>query len=466
MKQAPDSRRRGACPAAGAPLASGDGLLSRVRLLGGRISARDLARVAAEAERRGNGLLDITRRGNLQVRGLDADGEARLTAALARMGLAVSPPEAEAARNVLSSAGADLDPEALIDPYPVAEALDRALVGEPDLWALPSKFRFVVCGGGATALPGVDADVRADAVVTEAGPLYRLALAGNLATARPLGLCTPAQTPAALLTLARFFLRANAERGEPAGRLAPVLGELGVEAFQRDGITWRSEAVLSTGRRNQDEVLGECPGWLGVGVPFGRLNGAMLAELIAVAEEAGDGSLRLTPQRRVLLPGVDAASRTRLEAAGLIADAGDPRLAVEACPGAPGCLSGSTATQDDARAWARAVPELFDEHMRVHVSGCPKGCAHSGAAPVTITAREGRYDLILTDAAEPADDRHRIAAGLDPEAVTDYLQRLARCLRDGCRADESLVDVMDRLGPVRIGEYLADDVQAPRKRRW
>lgn len=458
MNQTSDGRRRGACPAAGAPMASGDGLLSRVRLLGGRISARDLASVAGEAERRGNGLLDITRRGNLQVRGLDTDGESLLTAALERMGLAVTPPEAETARNVLTSAAADLDPEALMDPYPVAEALDQALAGEPDLWALPSKFRFAVCGGGATALSGVDADLRADAVATAAGTLYRLALAGNAATAQPLGLCTPAETPRALLTLARSFLRANAQRREPAGRLAPVLAQLGAEAFQREGIAWRSEAPVSPDRRHQHDVLGERPGWLGVGVPFGRLNGAMLSELIAVAEECGDGSLRLTPQRRVLLPGVDAASRARLDAAGLITAAGDPRLAVEACPGASGCLSGTTVTQDDARAWARAVPELFDERMSVHVSGCPKGCAHSGAAPVTITAREGRYDLILADAAEPADDRCRIAAGLEPAEVTDHLQCLARYLRSGCRADESLVDVIDRLGPVRIGDDLAEDV--------
>ncbi len=455
MNQTSDSRRRGACPAAGAPMASGDGLLSRVRLLGGRIRARDLARVAGEAERRGNGLLDITRRGNLQVRGLDTDGESRLTAALERMGLAVTPSEAEAARNVLTSAAADLDPEALIDPYPVAEALDQALVGEPDLWALPSKFRFVVC---ATALSGEDADVRADAVATGDGTLYRLALAGNARTAQPLGLCTPAETPQALLSLARFFLRANARRREPAGRLAPVLAQLGAEAFQRQAIAWRSEAPAPPEPRHQHELLAQRRGWLGVGVPFGRLNGAMLSELIAVAEECGDGSLRLTPQRRVLLPGVDAVSRARLDAAGLITADGDPRLAVEACPGASGCLSGTTVTQDDARAWARAVPELFDERMKVHVSGCPKGCAHAGAAPVTITAREGRYDLILADAAEPADDRCRIAAGLEPAEVTDHLQRLARCLRSGRRADESLVDVIDRLGPVRIRDDLADDV--------
>jgi precorrin-3B synthase len=29
-----------------------------------------------------------------------------------------------------------------------------------------------------------------------------------------------------------------------------------------------------------------------------------------------------------------------------------------------------------------------------HVSGCEKGCAHPRQAPITLVARDGRYDLI------------------------------------------------------------------------
>ena len=65
----PDHYRRGACPSAGNPMASGDGLLSRVRLVDGRMTPTGLRRVAALADEHGD-------RGN---RSEDAGGTPRAT---------------------------------------------------------------------------------------------------------------------------------------------------------------------------------------------------------------------------------------------------------------------------------------------------------------------------------------------------------------------------------------------------
>jgi precorrin-3B synthase len=96
------------------------------------------------------------------------------------------------------------------------------------------------------------------------------------------------------------------------------------------------------------------------------------AQLEALADlaETGDGTLRLTPWRTLLLPGVIAVPE------GLIADPADPRLRIRACTGAPGCASGFIDTRAAAaRAATRGIPGLL------HVSGCGKGCAHPGPAP-------------------------------------------------------------------------------------
>ena len=64
------SRVRGWCPSAHRPMASGDGLLVRVKPRMGRLSAKSMQTVCQLADRYGNGMIDLTSRGNLQIRGV------------------------------------------------------------------------------------------------------------------------------------------------------------------------------------------------------------------------------------------------------------------------------------------------------------------------------------------------------------------------------------------------------------
>ena len=61
--------RRGACPGLTTPMATGDGLLVRLMPVG-TISLDAMAGLCAAAQQHGNGILEITSRGSLQVRGL------------------------------------------------------------------------------------------------------------------------------------------------------------------------------------------------------------------------------------------------------------------------------------------------------------------------------------------------------------------------------------------------------------
>src|SRR5215813_6412942 len=150
---------KGWCPGALRPMASGDGLIVRLRPLCGALSLVQAAGLAALAARLGNGHIDLTRRANLQIRGLVEEHLPELHGALRQLGLIDRDAETEARRNVMVSPLAGLDATEPFDVRPMAAALDRALIADEGLQTLPGKFGFLVDGGGSLSIAGERADI-------------------------------------------------------------------------------------------------------------------------------------------------------------------------------------------------------------------------------------------------------------------------------------------------------------------
>jgi precorrin-3B synthase len=94
--------KRGWCPTVHAPMPSGDGLLLRVKPFGGRLSADMLRTLGVVAAGCGNGAIELTGRGNIQLRGLTEVTAPLAAAALIDAGLANPDPTREARRNVIA----------------------------------------------------------------------------------------------------------------------------------------------------------------------------------------------------------------------------------------------------------------------------------------------------------------------------------------------------------------------------
>ena len=139
---------KGWCPTLLSPMESGDGWLARVKPSAGMVSA-DAARLIANAARRhGNGHIDLTSRANLQIRGLSPRSAQAFAGMIIGAGLPNTNPLLESVRNVMASPLGPDDPSASFDSHVVARDIEAMLAERPALWALPSKFGFVVDAGG------------------------------------------------------------------------------------------------------------------------------------------------------------------------------------------------------------------------------------------------------------------------------------------------------------------------------
>ncbi|WP_082690537.1 hypothetical protein [Mycobacterium sp. M26] len=159
-----------ACPGALQVHQAADGALARLRIPGGMISAAQLSALAEAADQYGNGTIELTARGNLQLRGV-SDTEAVADAA-ATAGLLPSPSH-ERVRNIVASPLSGRV-GGLADVRPWVTELDRGIQADPDLARLPGRFLFSVDDGSGD-VSGLRADVGAHVL----GEQVALLLAGS-----------------------------------------------------------------------------------------------------------------------------------------------------------------------------------------------------------------------------------------------------------------------------------------------
>ncbi len=408
----------GWCPGALRPMRSGDGLLVRVKPRGQRLSFVQARVVAGLARGHGSGALTLTARGNIQLRGIGAGALPAVKDGLAAVGLLDATPEGEAVRNVISNPLAGHDPQALGDLGAVVARLEERLSRDPAFSTLPAKFSWSVDEGGLLPLgPGLS-DIRFAAARTASGDSRLIVgLDGAPNQTAPVDgdpVDAAARLVAAFSDLcAAHGLRPHRMRDLVAACGAPtVFAAAGLAPGEAPPLPRRPNPI-GVHRHGASSFLGAAPA-------FGLLDAAALLAFVQAAERAGAPELRLTPWRSLLASGLSepraAGLAAELRISGLILDPDDPRLAVAACIGEPGCHRATTPVPADALRLAAARPGVA-----VHVSGCAKGCARREAAPITLVGREGRYDLVLGGTAADAPVR----AGLSLEAVLALLPALA-----------------------------------------
>lgn len=394
------------CPGLLRIVQAGDGGICRVKLAAGQLSSGQARAIAAAASSCASGVLELTNRSNLQIRGVRAGSEAALIEQLLGAGLGPRNPAADDVRNLLLSPAAGLDRAALFDTRPLAAQLLSLLEDQPELHALPPKFALQLDGGEALAMLQHPHDLWLSALPGEP-QLLAFGLAG-CPTDAPLA-AVPIEQAVALVhgVLTVFLELAGPERS----RMRQLLSELPAADFieqlqARLPFALLRDAAISNWHRS--EVVCSAPigiiqqrqaglQMVAAGSRLGRINASQLLALADLAEQYGDASLRLTPWQGLLLPNIPAAQSApllaQLGALDLLTDAGEPLTRIIACTGSAACVKGLADCKADALLLAERL-RSSTARPQVHLSGCPRSCAAAHVLPYSLLAQSpGTYSL-------------------------------------------------------------------------
>jgi precorrin-3B synthase len=409
--------------------------VARIRLPGGYVTGPRWRALAGLARDFGDGRLDLTSRGNVQLRGLRPGDAAELAQRAADAGLLPSVAH-DRARNIMASPLAGLAGHSPLRP--LVRALDAVLLRDAELAALPGRFLFSLddgTGGAGLAacdvglllagdavelviagrLAGVRAGRRsgaADAVVEVVEVVGAIAAAARAAIARGVGreVSRVADLPdggasvAAELGGALGAPAAGADRRLPLGPAGSTAGSpqrssLTMVAGARLGrLTVGQVGLIADLLRPGDVIRLGLAGRIVIPLAAGPASALSAAGDAGAAGAAGadgaDGAGGAGGEQAGLAGLAEA--RARLAEAGLLVAGDDPLADVTACSG--------TACHR-AVADVRAAAGPLAGHTRTHWAGCARQCGLPPDAEPVIAVDADRYLI-------PGEVRPRLLATL------------------------------------------------------
>jgi precorrin-3B synthase len=333
------------CPGLLRPHRAEDGLVVRLRIPGGRIGSDVLLALTKLG-----GTLQLTSRGNVQLRGIDEALLPALTDQVAALGLLPSASH-ELVRNIVASPLTGLAADRP-DLRPMIAELDAAICGAPELADLPGRFLFAV-DDGSVDVWSVDFDIGYLALNDSAG---LLAVGRNNAGGRRGMPVRREEAPAEMVRVAANFVRARRHESGIGWRIWDLHDS---HPEFRD-----LPSTVSAAGSDPRTPLGILDRAVCAGVPLGFLTSS---QAVAI-NTAGGGPVVITPWRSVVIPEA-AGTLPVLAAAGLVLEAASPWSKITACVGSPGCSKSLIDTRAAAADLASRSPR-----RPVHVSGCGRRC--------------------------------------------------------------------------------------------
>jgi sulfite reductase (ferredoxin) len=400
----------------------------RIRIPNGQLRSKQLRTIADLTQRYAKGIADITVRQNIQLHWVTIETLPELLEELWRVDLNTTGACGDVTRNVTGCPVAGFDADEICDASPLAIETSRLLAGNAEFYNLPRKFKISITGCKVWCpYPeindvGLTAQTRIVGGKREVG--FSLRVAGGLSTEPYLGARLNAfvrwnQVLPVVRGIAELFrdsdvLREHRERARlkflflrhgwtPETFLKDLEHRIGfhldpAEPEQAPSDVYRDHIGIHPQRQP-----GYC--YVGATVLRGRITADQMRAAADLAERFASGELRTTNMQNLIVVNVPAlntdALAQELDAIGLRVDASVFGRGTIACSGTEFCKLAITETKSFSRWLVEELEERlpgFDQHLKLHVTGCPNSCGQHWIADIGIEGKKIKVQDRLVDA--------------------------------------------------------------------
>ena len=382
-----------------------DSFMLRTRVAGCALNSSQFAGLAEIAEDFGGGYLDLTTRGNTQVREIMPKDTIATLTKLDELGLTAKGSGADNLRNVTASPTSGFDPDEVLDVLPYARSMHHYILNNRDLYGLPRKFNISFDNGGRVSVCADTNDIAFYAVRVgegqgvEPGVYFRVQLCGITGHKQFAKDCGVLIQPSQAVPLAAAMIRVFIENGDRTNRkkarlkylvdnwgeakfleetqkkLAFELPRFALENCEPRGATLQHGHI---GVYNEKEAG---LNYIGVVIPVGRMMPDQIRAVAKLADTYGRGDIRLTAWQNLIIPGIKDADVEAVKAAiieiGFHYKSTTVSGGLIACTGNVGCKFAASNTKGHAVQLARFLESEIelDQPINIHLTGCHHSCA-------------------------------------------------------------------------------------------
>src|SRR5438270_3963246 len=400
----------------------------RIRIPNGLLTSLQLRMIADLARRYAHGIADITVRQNIQLHWVTIEALPEVLEALAQVGLNTTSACGDVTRNITGCPVAGVDADEICDASPLALEASRMLAGNADFYNLPRKFKISIAGCRVWCpYPEIN-DISLTALTRNVGGKpeigFSLRVAGGLSAEPYLAARLNAfvrwnQVLPVVKGIAELFrdsevLREHRERarlkflflrhGWTAERfldelqerigfqLDPAVEEHPPDDVYRDhvGIHAQQQSGLS---------------YVGAVALRGRITAEQMQSAADLAERYASGELRATNMQNLVVVNVPTIHADELakefDAIGLKVGGSPFWRGTVACSGTEFCKIAITETKIFSRWLVEELEERlpgFDQHLKLHVTGCPNSCGQHWIADVGLEGKKLKVNGRMVDA--------------------------------------------------------------------
>ncbi len=400
----------------------------RIRIPNGLLFSHQLRTVADLAERYARGVADLTVRQNIQLHWVAMEALPSVMESLWRCGLTTMGACGDDTRNITGCPLAGVDADEICDASPLGVQATRMLVGNPEFYNLPRKYKICITGCRVwCSYPeindiGLTAITRPRRGQSEIG--FSVRVGGGLSTDPHLGVRLNAfvrwnQALPLVRVITEIFrdsdsLRQSRERARlkflflqqgwtPESFLAEVERRLG---FRLDpAVPEEPPADVYRDHVGIHPQKQESYCYVGAAVLRGRITPEQMRAAAGLADGFASGELRTTNMQNLLIINVPKRNgdtlAKELDTAGLRVSASPFWRGAVACTGTEFCKLAITETKSFTRWLVEELEERlpeFSQDLKLHVTGCPNSCGQHWIADIGIEGKKTKVDGRMVDA--------------------------------------------------------------------